>query len=430
MEQFIDWNIRAALYWLMFALAYGLLLRRNVQPAFNRFYLLVSVFVSMLLPLIPASWLTVAGAGNTAAVVQLPEIIIRAGQQMSDGNLYVKSAVETAPFFTHSVLIVSAFTALMLLLRLGYLGRMIVLNKRSKINGMVWVQLKDNKAPFSFFHWIFASEDLQHDERFTQIMAHEKAHASRMHSLDVLFFEVLQLLFWYHPVFYFYRNEIKAMHEFEADAIALSQTSKSVYQKVLLDLSLGGEILLLTNPFNVSLIKKRMLMMNQKQGAQPTRKWLKVITIVPFILIAVMIQSCDFSAKEEQQVAVQQEVPAETPQLADQLPAEVTQDDVFTVVEVMPVYPGGQEAMVKYLSENIHYPQVAKRDTIQGRVFVNFIVEKDGSVSHVKVLRGIGGGCDEEAVRVVAGMPAWSPGTQRGEAVRVSFTLPIRFALN
>lgn len=103
---------------------------------------------------------------------------------------------------------------------------------------------------------------------------------------------------------------------------------------------------------------------------------------------------------------------------------------VFTVVEVQPEFPGGKEAMYKFIGDNIKYPEKAKKDKITGRVFVNFIVEKDGSVSNVNVLRGIGGGCDEEAARVVAMMPNWASGTQRGKAVRVSFNLPINFALN
>jgi len=103
MEQFIDWNIRAAIYWLMFALAYGLLLRRHVQPTFNRYYLL--------------SWFSVSDLVNATVFVQLPEIIIRAGQQMSSSNQFVISTVETTPFFTKTVVIVSAFVAMMLLLQ-------------------------------------------------------------------------------------------------------------------------------------------------------------------------------------------------------------------------------------------------------------------------------------------------------------------------
>jgi protein TonB len=103
--------------------------------------------------------------------------------------------------------------------------------------------------------------------------------------------------------------------------------------------------------------------------------------------------------------------------------------EVFTVVETMPAYPGGEKALYKFMRENVKYPEEAKLKNIQGRVFVSFIVETDGSVSNVQVLRGIGGGCDEEGVRVVSSMPKWTPGKQRGKAVRVQYNLPIKFAL-
>ncbi len=108
---------------------------------------------------------------------------------------------------------------------------------------------------------------------------------------------------------------------------------------------------------------------------------------------------------------------------------EVVEAEIFTVVESMPEFPGGPGKMMEYIARNIKYPAMARESGIQGRVFVNFVVEPDGSVSNVKVLRGIGGGCDEEAVRVVESMPKWTPGRQRGKAVRVSFNLPVRFTL-
>ena len=107
-----------------------------------------------------------------------------------------------------------------------------------------------------------------------------------------------------------------------------------------------------------------------------------------------------------------------------------TKEEAYTVVDSMPEYPGGMNAMMSFLSSNITYPQQAKNDTISGRVFINFIIEKDGSVTNVNVLRGIGSGCDEEAVRVISSMPKWKPGMQNGEAVRVSYNIPIKFALN
>lgn len=108
---------------------------------------------------------------------------------------------------------------------------------------------------------------------------------------------------------------------------------------------------------------------------------------------------------------------------------EIVEEEIFQVVEQQPAYPGGDAARMKFLSKNIEYPQMAKESGIQGTVYVQFVVEKDGSVSDVQILRGIGGGCDEEAMRVVKMMPNWDPGKQRGKAVRVLFRVPIKFTL-
>ena len=108
---------------------------------------------------------------------------------------------------------------------------------------------------------------------------------------------------------------------------------------------------------------------------------------------------------------------------------EKSNDSIYNVVEQMPEFPGGMDAMMKFIAGNVKYPEVAKDKGIQGRVFVSFVVEKDGSVSNVKVLRGIGGDCDEEAVRVISSMPKWKPGMQKGEPVRVSYCIPIMFKL-
>ena len=104
-------------------------------------------------------------------------------------------------------------------------------------------------------------------------------------------------------------------------------------------------------------------------------------------------------------------------------------DTVYQIVEEMPEFPGGENALMEYVSKNVVYPEEAKEKEIQGRVFISFVVEKDGSIGEVKVLRGIGGGCDEESVRVISDMPKWKPGKQKGEAVRVSYQIPIMFKL-
>jgi protein TonB len=121
----------------------------------------------------------------------------------------------------------------------------------------------------------------------------------------------------------------------------------------------------------------------------------------------------EIKVEEVKEQVIQQEAPKE----------------IFTVVEEQPGYPGGDEARIKYLQENIKYPDEAKELGVQGKVFVTFVVEVDGSITDVKVLRGIGAGCDEEAIRVVKNMPKWVPGKQRGVPVRVQFNLPIKFTL-
>jgi protein TonB len=123
---------------------------------------------------------------------------------------------------------------------------------------------------------------------------------------------------------------------------------------------------------------------------------------------------------------VKEDTRVETPVQREE---EVVEEPIFTVVEEPPSYPGGEAELYKYLGKAIKYPQMAQDAGITGTVYLTFEVDKDGKIKDVRVLRGIGGGCDEEAIRVVKAMPAWKPGKQRGKSVRVQFNLPIKFTL-
>lgn len=123
---------------------------------------------------------------------------------------------------------------------------------------------------------------------------------------------------------------------------------------------------------------------------------------------------------EEELNVVEEEV---KPEIVDVKPPP------FIVVEEMPTYPGGNDLINKFMVDNIVYPVIAKESNISGTVYVTFVVEADGTITDVKVLRGIGGGCDEEAVRVVKMMPKWNAGKQSGKSVRVQFNLPVKFIL-
>ena len=137
----------------------------------------------------------------------------------------------------------------------------------------------------------------------------------------------------------------------------------------------------------------------------------------------VEVEDIEINAEVDQQEVIEEYVPVEVEE------EEVQEQEIFQIVEEMPSFPGGEAKLMEYVAKNIKYPQIARETGIQGRVFVGFVVEPDGSISNVKLLRGIGGGCDEEAMRVIKSLPKWKPGKQRGKAVRVSYQIPVFFKL-
>ncbi|MCF6352856.1 MAG: energy transducer TonB [Cyclobacteriaceae bacterium] len=114
----------------------------------------------------------------------------------------------------------------------------------------------------------------------------------------------------------------------------------------------------------------------------------------------------------------------------EELGIEPVEEAPFIVVERMPTYPGGLKALYKYLGKKMRYPSQARRMNIDGKVILSFVIDKEGNITNIKLLRGIGAGCDKEAIRVLATLPKWSPGKQRGKPVKVQMTLPINFKLN
>ncbi len=187
---------------------------------------------------------------------------------------------------------------------------------------------------------------------------------------------------------------------------------------------MGIQVNDLTNNFNHSLLKKRITMMTKSKSNYMAK--LKVLLVTPVAFFLVVAFTVSPVVKTVAQVDKQtQKVEAKS-----QNPQDDSQNEIFTVVEKMPKFPGGDEARANYLASNIKYPEAARKAGVQGTCYITFVIDKEGNTSNVKVLRGIGGGCDEEAVRVIQSMPKWEPGTQRGKAVRVQFNMPVKFALS
>lgn len=169
---------------------------------------------------------------------------------------------------------------------------------------------------------------------------------------------------------------------------------------------------------------EEMIEITQHEKPPPPPKPPQQTTIIEIVEDDVEIEDeIEIDVEDDQETEMEEYIPIEEEDEAEEA-------QIFTVVESMPGFPGGEAARIRYLNENIKYPQMARESGIQGRVFVTFVVEKNGAVTDVRVLRGIGGGCDEEAVRVIKNMPNWNAGKQRGKPVRVQFNMPILFKLN
>jgi TonB family protein len=306
-------------------------------------------------------------------------------------------------------------------------------------------------SPFSFFALVFINEDAIPAGRLSTILEHERIHIRQRHTVDMIVVELAAILQWFNPVIWLTGREMKSIHEYLADeGVLQTGISRSQYQQMILNETMGIQVNGLTNNFNVSLIKKRIHMMTKsKSGIWAKSKMLialPALAALLFLLPAASISSSSgYSNTDKTQSAPVLVTsfgdvanaaviePQDNPKQESKnqaVPDQPDKNGVYIRVEKQPEYNGGNDARIKFLAENIKYPEVAKKSGLQGTVFVTFIVQADGAVTDVKVLRGIGGGCDEEAVRVVKMMPKWTPGQEKGKDVAVKFNLPIKFALD
>ncbi|GEM_PF-5730950 len=168
-----------------------------------------------------------------------------------------------------------------------------------------------------------------------------------------------------------------------------------------------------------------------KKPASRFRIFFILVMAVFFVTAVVTVWFSYLKQKEQQAIAERVPVcvfPKDTNQAADST-YHSRGNDILLCVEEYPEFPGGQKALMNFINGNLHYPADAKKLGIQGKVFVTFVVEKEGTLTGLRVLRGIGGGCEEEAVRIVKKMPRWVPGKFKGERVRVQYNLPVKFTL-
>ena len=426
----IRWMIISTLATGLFYALYLWLFRRDRWFELSRAYLFIIIGFCSLFPWfrLPASMMSSTPATEFLMTVDIPEPYVVGSAPMEEPELSLK--LDIIPMiYLGGVALMMAILIIQLTaqaVRIRRLRREYPVygwgNGFAIPKGALLILVPDNTEPYSFFkNIIVGTRDLD-EEEMRCILAHESEHVSRNHSLDIVCMRWVCCVMWFNPFAWMMLHELRAVHEYQADAAVADGDNKD-YLRLLYRQTLGTGYGHITNNFQSINIKKRIVMMNKTKSRFGA--W-KVLAALPVAALLMMVgcKPAESTNSDTAAVALQQEEP-----VYDMGPTQQADGEVANVVEVDPEFPGGMEAFYKYLAENIHYPEQAKKEQLQGRVFVTFVVEKDGSISDAKVLRGIGGGCDEEALRVVNAMPKWTPGKMRGEVVRVNYNLPITFRL-
>lgn len=389
---------------MVFYAVYKLWLENEKMFRFNRIYLLGSLVFSFVIPLQLIS--ITSGFSNKIGFIQLEELVI----QKSNENAEMISVND---FVFVLIGIFYAFIVLMLTIRL-------VLNlysfyKRIKNNQVEFIQgekivlIEQPILPHSFWKSIFINKnEFEKGKIPSELIAHEKAHLDQKHTLDILFIEVLQIVFWFNPLLVFYKKAIKLNHEFLADEAVNKQFgSVKSYQNLLLDFASHKNTVALASNINYLITKKRLLMMTKKES--PIKIVLKVFSVGVVYALLLFV----FSTKATAQKALNK--------------ADVKEKDLYVLadVEKLPEFPGGLTKFYKFIGENFKMSAEANKNKIEGKAYMQFIIEKDGSLSGIKTLQDPGYGIGDEATRVLKLSPKWTAATQEGKPVRVMYSLPI-----
>jgi TonB family protein len=416
MNQLFPYLLQSAAGLLLFYICFLLVLRKEAYFRFNRFYLIGAVILSSTLPIISFNVVELLSRTSEEAATIYLSYQVTAYQL---NEVVVGSApLETSAFsFMHVLLAVYlagvSFKAAQLLYRTTMLIRFASRCEHIRAGKLIFVITEAETPTFSFLNYIFISRALfENKHEFNAIIQHENVHSRQLHSVDLIFAEIMLIIQWFNPIAYLIRNYIKENHEFLADNQVIETTGHTEnYQALLIAHSSPVLTNILTHNFSYSLIKRRLHMM--KKPRNPFRFGLGLVGVILTSLVVIM--ACSRSDR------------GLTDQNTDH---KSLTDSTYTVVDNMPEFPGGMDSLVGYLSRSILYPAEAKDNEVTGKVVVGFVIDKDGSVRDVHVVKGIGYGCDKEAQRVIAEMPPWTPGSHEGRAVKVSYMIPITFNLD
>ena len=441
MGAFFVYILKSAICLALFYLGYRLLLSRDTFLRFNRFALLSGFGLAALLPLVRVGVEGVSPLGP--ALEEWGRIAAPVEPAATASPAVSCYSIGLAIYLMGVLFFIARF-----LWGVASLIRLIRAGRRERLADGSWLVLhRLPLAPFSWLRYIFLAEkDLLSKPEL--ILAHAQAHIRMRHTWDLLFTELFLWLQWFNPAAWLLRQELQAVHEFEADAAVLGMGYDSKeYKLLLIEKAVGSSRYTLANSLNHSSLINRITMM-QKRKSNPWAR-MKYAFVLPVAATAVAVfarpeisqqMSEISSAKITDLSRMGQTAAAEMPrpEAVDTMTTskEVTvigyaqfTDKVYESVEVMPEFPGGQAELLKFVAKSIKYPTEAQRRGAQGRVIVKFVVETNGSISNIHVVKGIDPLLDAEAIRVCTTMPTWAPARQEGKAVRCYYTIPVTFGL-
>jgi len=432
--------VKVSAYLIAFYLVYTILLSRDTAYGRNRAFILVSIFLSLLLPFITLQTIrpgNIQFFGKMLSDVFISEVsgkdhlITRGLTQVSSMKL-VSSIYFTGVIILLIKLLADLINLLFLILQQRNEGSRII-----RFHGF-------NTAGFSAMGYIFISSRLSRDEAF-DIVKHEQNHIKQKHFFDIIFIETIKAFQWFNPVIYLFSRSLRAIHEYQADQECLNSGIPVVsYQSLLMKQVFKSGAFNLSNSFsNPSLVKKRMIMMTKKRTSYLAG--MKLIAVIPVtILLVLTISGYKENSKQTENLPniVSSPLSSLNDKISGIIPlqptasletqedkSEESKEEPFVVVEEMPMFPGGDMALLNYISQNTIYPEEAKTHNIEGKVIVRFCITEKGSVSRATVLKGVAPDLDAEAIRVVKTLPQFNPGKQGGKPVPVWYMVPITYTL-
>ena len=411
MSPFLLYIARAGLYLSLFYAFYLLVMRYTTFFRLNRVLILTGSYVCLLLPLIRLRMAT--------------EVIVAENMTMVAAGPETAGINAVTPFPWQEILLALYITGALVTLTLHGISackmmRLIRKGERFVREGCRLIIMEEDIPSFSWGRSVVISRrDLEENPA---IFTHECMHVQCRHSLDLLLLLPLQLLFWWNPLVWITREELRLMHEYEADEGVIQKgIDATQYQLLLVRKAVGEQRFSLASGFRHSKLKNRIAMMLKPTSS----RWMRWSYLALIPVLAAFMYACN---------------PPEDSQTPESLPtttkagADIHNDAEavpFSVVEVKPSFQGGDSnEFVKWVNEQLKDPKKAIEDKVEGRVTLKFTVDTDGSVRDVTVLRGIREDIDEAAKQIVCSSPKWTPGKHAdGTAVPVTFIFPVIFML-